>query len=79
MTTLIESEIKAVKSDGIVWMIRGFELFKTDEEGSYFERFEAGVKFHMSVLNKLNGINPLPESERVEILKKIMNTVKELI
>lgn len=76
---IIGVEVKAVKSYGIVWIIKGYELFKTDDQGTSFERFDAGVKFHMATWDKLNNLKPIPESERLTILSKLLNNVKELM
>jgi hypothetical protein len=77
MNTLIESDIKAVKSDGIVWIIKGEALYIIDED--LFSRFKPGSETYRYKYNKLKDLKPLPESERITILSKLLNNVKELM
>jgi hypothetical protein len=76
---LVETELKAVKSDGIVWIIKGNLLYMTDNEGNYFTPFEPGSETYLYKFKQLNNLKPLPESERVTILSKLLNNIKELL
>lgn len=76
---IVGTELKAVKSDGIVWLIKGRSLFMTDEEGNGYTPFEPGSETYRYKFKQLSKMRPLPESERQTILSKLLNNVKELM
>jgi sulfur transfer protein SufE len=77
--TIELTQVKAVKSDGIVWLIKGNKVYMTDQEGSFFNPFSDGSETYRYVFNKVSKLKPLPESERINILSKIKKCVDELM
>jgi hypothetical protein len=73
----IDVELKAVKSDGAIWIIKGEALYIIDED--LFSRFKPGSETYRYKYNQLKDLKPLPESERIEILSKLLNNIKELM
>lgn len=76
---MTEVEIKAVKMDGIVWLMNGPSLYMTDEEGKQFTPFSPGSETYGYKIKQLSKLKPIPESDRKKILSNLMNTIKELI
>lgn len=76
--TLEITETKAVIFYGDVYLINGLEIIKTNQEGTSFEFVEGGVKYYMNLLEKLNSLIPIKESERLSIINKIKSNVKKL-
>ena len=77
--TLELTTIKAVELHGDVYLVNGLKIVKTNHEGTLFELVEGGVHYYMRLLNKLESLESLPESKRVEIIRKIKLNVEELL
>ena len=75
---IVAVDQKAVKSDGIVWIIKGASLYMTDEEGRGFTPFGPGSETYRYKMSQLSKMKPLPETERLTILSKLLNNVKDL-
>jgi hypothetical protein len=55
--------MKAVKYNGIIWLINGYDLYQI--EGSTIERFEGGVHYYMRVYNIVKDLQAIEESESI--------------
>lgn len=74
---IVRVETKAYHFEGLIYIIHGSRLFQVDH--NHFLEFMPGNEFYGSRIRMLKKLLPIPHSELVIILSKLLNTVKEIM
>lgn len=73
---IVGIETKAYSYQCFIYLIHRHRLFQVDH--NYFLELMPGNEVYGSMIRRLKKMKPLPESERLEILSKLLNTIEEL-
>ncbi len=74
---IVGKELKAYRCYGFIYVIHGERLFQVDHD--YFLELKPGNEVYGSMVRTLKKKEPIAHSELVDVLSKLLNTVKELM